>query len=590
MHIAVITTRSLEADPRTRASVMTLRQAGNKVTMVQATSPSMLGKTSADIEVPSRVPTGNTRMRRFVRGHQSVDVRRWVLTRNLSRAALSTGADAFLPTTGAMFSAAIAAASKSGGSVIRRPNQPDCGEVDLINLAPHRPDMAEPPAGSGVFHTEDDPRDDQIPTPGSHRGRKVVIAYRKTDSNPGKYLEEALRRSGATVRLETNAVDFDTVDEDTDFVVFVEGPYPALEISGGPSPCPVLLWAHHGEHHLFANIRLVKRYRADAVLLAHSWHMAPWFPVPVHRFPFGIPRELFDPSKVLADRSYDVGMVGAKLWGESGPYGRRQEIVAQLEEVFPPEKLGFGEMVSAAEMASLYNESRLIPNEGGTRHYPITMRVFESIAARAVLISDDLPGTDILFERDEHWLVLEEDVAAQATRLLGDIGRLQEIADAAHSRALHRHTYDHRVDELFSIAETTTPARSTKSGQDTAMSPLARVIDNDPEVQRVTHLGAPELAEQLPTREVLDALDTEPAKLAPAKMESVAIRAEDLSEYRDLLLAARRYIYTDGSARGLDEFLKEHHPDAEVESYDDVTRVDLMAEAYRILPHEVIQW
>src|SRR5690606_601628 len=109
------------------------------------------------------------------------------------------------------------------------------------------------------------------------------------------------------------------------------------------------------------------------------------------------------------------------------------------------------ENVKAKEMAALYEEARIIPNEGGTRHFPITMRVFEAIAARAVLITDDLPGTDLLFAPGKHYLVLEDDIVSQVRSVLSARDNAQKIADAAWEHAHGRHTSDHRVDELFEI-------------------------------------------------------------------------------------------------------------------------------------------
>lgn len=412
-----------------------------------------------------------------------------------------------------------------------------------------------------------------------------MIVYRKTDTNPGKYLEEALRRSGAEVRLETDGLDFDSVDPETAFILFVEGPYPALSIRGDAPGVPVLFWFHHGEHHLHTNLRLTDRYRADAVLMAHSWHLSHFVPAPVHRFPFGIPTELLDPSKPLAERRFDVAMVGAKLWG-GGPYGSRQAMVAALEAAFPTDRLGFGEMVTSEEMARLYEEARIIPNEGGTRHYPITMRVFEAIGAGAVLVTDDLPGTDLLFERDRHYVVLGPDIAAQVEGLLANMEGMQAMADAALAHARAFHTYDHRVDELFTIAadssKRTAPASSVRSE-------LAVLIDADAEVQRVAHVGAPELPDELQSRQVFDALELEADRMAPEKMETVAIRGDDVTHLTDVLRAARRYLYFDGAARGLEAFLVEEHPDAVVDRHGNLTRVDLLAESYRILPHEVVE-
>jgi hypothetical protein len=507
------------------------------------------------------------------------------LKNRLAGAAASTSAELFLPVSTNLMPAAIEAARRVGGAVMRTPYQPAAEDVDLIDLAPKRPDLAMPPSGAGPFHMPDDDRAPYRPEPGRYAGRKVLMAYRKTDSNPGKYLEEALRRAGVEVRLETNAVDFDTVDPDTDFILFVEGPYPAIDVTGHTPDIPILFWFHHGEHHLQANLRLVERYRADAALMAHSWHLAHWVQAPVHRFPFGIPVELLEGRKPLANRRFDVAMVGAKLW-EGGPYTRRQQIVAELEAAFPAERLGFAEKVPAREMAALYEEARVIPNEGGTRHFPITMRVFEAIAARAVLITDDLPGTDLLFEPGKHYLVLEDDIVSQVKSVLSDLDSAQRIADAAWEHAHGRHTYDHRVDELFEIAAGVTKRPVSIEQPKTE---LAALIDRDAEVQRVAHIGCPELFEELPSRQVFDALTLDSARLAPEKMETVAIRADDVSDYREVMRAARRYLYFEGKAAGLEEYLDEEQPQAEVQRSGNLIRVDLLAESYRVMPHEIVE-
>lgn len=566
-------------------TVVALERAGNSVTEVRVISSSAPRPEPGVVAVPSRVPVGGGKAGSLARRLQPSAWRQPNLTRRVAEAAAATSADLFLPVPTNLMGAAISAAERTGGAVMRTPYQPDAGGVDLVHLAPHSLERAQSPSGAGVFHTPSDPRRGYHPEPGRHAGRKVAIVYRKTDTNPGKYLEAALRRSGAEVRLETDGVDFDTVDPSTSFILFVEGPYPALNVRGETPDVPTLFWFHHGEHHLHANLRLTDRYRADAVLMAHSWHLAPYVPAPVHRFPFGIPTELLDASKPLVHRRYDVAMVGAKLWG-GGPYGSRQAMVAALGAAFGPERLGFGENVTSEEMARLYEEARIIPNEGGTRHYPITMRVFEAIGAGAVLVTDDLPGTDLLFERDRHYVVLGTDLAAQVESLLSNIEGMQAMSDAALGHARAFHTYDHRVDELFSLAaESTKRALPARPGR----SHLADLIDNDAEVQRVAQVGAPDLAEELSDRQVFDALVLDPARMAPGRMETVAMRTDDVSGDHDLLRAARRYLYFEGPADGLDRFLAAEHPDAIVERSGDLTRVDLVAESYRILPHEVVQ-
>ncbi len=232
----------------------------------------------------------------------------------------------------------------------------------------------------------------------------------------------------------------------------------------------------------------------------------------------------------------------------------------------------------------MYGDSRIVINEGGTRHYPITMRVLEAVGSGAVLLSDRLPGMEMILDEGSQYAVLTDDVVRDVNRLLGDPSSLQDIADSALERAMGLHTYDHRVDELFEIA-IRTEKRSISRADPT--STLARAIDDDVEVQRVAHLAAPDLVEELPDREVWDAAALTKERLGRGRMETVATRAEDLDGLEDFLLAARRYIYIEGSARGLRRFLASEAPQAKVEERDGITRVDLMAPSYRIMPFEV---
>ena len=518
-----------------------------------------------------------------IRGRKSSpDDRAAQLTSALASAAASTGADVYVPTDVRALPAAAKAAGETGGSVARSPKMSSPPEVDLIDLAPTHPEKAAPVAGWGPFHTPSDGRSPYTPEPDRHHGRKVILCYRRSEVNPGRYLEAGLIRSGAEVRVETEGIDLTSIDPNTAFVVFVEGPYPALDVRG-ETDAPVLFWFHHGEHHLHANTRLADRYRADAVLMAHSWHLAYWLPAPVHRFPFGVATELVDPRRPLIDRRYDVSMVGAKIRA-GGPYGRRQQLVSQLDAALPHDRLGFREQVSAQEMADLYGDARIVINEGGTRHFPITMRVLEAVGSGAVLLSDRLPGMEMLLEEGTQYEVLTQDVVADVRRLLERPSSLQRMSDFALGRAMGLHTYDHRADELFEIAANT---RKRAISPPPPRSPLADLIDRDVEVQRVAQVGAPELVMDLPDREIWDTATLGTERLGPGKMETVAIRAEDITGFEDVLRSARRYWYIDGAGRGLRRFLDSEAPDALVEEHQGMTRVDLMAPSYRIMPFEI---
>ncbi|MGA7227134.1 MAG: glycosyltransferase, partial [Acidimicrobiia bacterium] len=423
MKVTLVAPNDALNDPRAMVSRHYLERAGHEVSVVLPTPGVDLdGVYRAARPRPGLVSRLARRL--GARPEQPSDI-----ARRLAETAVATGGRIFIPTDPRALRASIDAAESVSGVVSRTPKMPSAGTIDLIDLAPSRPELAAPPAGLGRFHTPADHRTPYVPEPGRHSDRSVILCYRKSEVNPGRYLEEGLRRSGAKVRVETDSIDLGRIEPSTDLVVFVEGPYPSLAVTGSTS-VPVVFWFHHGEHHLHANLRLADRYQADAVLMAHSWHLAYWSPAPVHRFPFGIATELLDPSRPLSRRSYDVAMVGAKL-RSGGPYDRRQQLVASLEDSLPTGRLGFREQVSAEEMADLYADSRIVINEGGTRHYPITMRVLEAVGSGAVLLSDRLPGMEMLLEEGSQFALLGDDVVADVTGLLEDSTRMERMARSA---------------------------------------------------------------------------------------------------------------------------------------------------------------
>jgi hypothetical protein len=582
MHICLVARNRFHNDRHALSLYRALVAAGHVVSVVAVENRPATGL--VDMTVPNNVPVGLGPVGSALRRARPKSRREAGIIRRLSDAAAATGATTFVPTHPSAVAAAVGAARATSGTVLRQPQMECPPDVDLITIAPTRPDLAAPMSGFGSFQTPDDLRAPYAPAPNRHQGRKVILCYRKTDSNPGKYLESALRRSGAHVRLETEGIDLDQVDPETDLIVFIEGPYPALEVTG-TTEAATLFWAHHGEHHLHTNLRLANRYRADAVLLAHSWHLAPWFPAPIYRFPFGVATEVLDPSLRLEDRPFDVALVGAKLW-EGGPYGRRQQIVRELEASFPAHRLAFGEKVTADVMADMYAKARIVVNEGGTRHFPITMRVLEAVGSGAVLLSDHLPGMEMLLEPETEFAVLSPEVVKDVRELLSHPDAMQDMADRALTRSLGINTYDHRVDELFQIAAKVEKRDIPPIPELGAMAELLR---RDAEVQKVVELGAPELAGALPDREIWGATEISQHRLRPRNLEAAAVRQggdPDLME--KVLASARRYIYVDGPFDGLDEFVEDQHPNAVMSQHGSARRYDLLAEAYRIMPHEVV--
>jgi hypothetical protein len=294
----------------------------------------------------------------------------------------------------------------------------------------------------------------EVPAGDRHAGKRVTMCYQATDTNPGRYLRAAFERAGVEVDHRYPSVDLSTISEDTDAVLFIESPYPAVEVIGDTA-CPVLYWVHHGEHHLNQNLRLARRYQADAILLAHSWHLGYRFDVPMTRFPFGVPIEMIREAVPWQERGIDAAMIGAGFDVERDRYWRRRRIAQRAESVLGSERTRFEGGLMPAEVFATYGDSKVVFDEGGELHRPITMRVFEAMASGAALVTDAAPGLDQLFDSSTDFLALDIDDVVGS---MGLTTRAGEVAAAGMDRAIACHTYDHRVDEFFDAVKETSKA------------------------------------------------------------------------------------------------------------------------------------
>jgi glycosyltransferase involved in cell wall biosynthesis len=584
MRISLVAVGRYCNDPRARTLARSLDSVGHEVTIVASgRGPDRIEDGLPVQFVPTRYPRGRGKVGQILRRVQPLSMRTRLHHRRLAAAVRATAPDIIYPVSEAAVKVAAMAADGTKATVVRDPRWQHAGPRDLIDLAPRNPDLSVSPAGKGLpFLTPADKRPAYVPEPNRHAGMRIALCYRKTDTNPGKYLEAALIRAGIEVDLHTDTFDWQKAHDATDAVLFVEGPYPALKVLGENPGIPVLFWVHHGEHHIPTNLRLVERYGAHAVLLAHSWHLAHRFPVPVHRFTFGVAPELVDPSVPWPERKYAVSMVGGQLRRKGGTYAKRQQLVDGLEAAFGKKETAFVSNVTAQEMARYYAHAKTVINEGGTRHFPITMRVLEAVGSGAILITDDLPGTDLVIPREDY-LVLESDVVTQVKRALADPARMAKMAQDALEFAMGHRTYDHCVDDLIEVTKTIDVPAATPAPP--AKSAMADLIDEDVEVQRLAQFGLPDLAAELPGREIWDG-EERIDRLSPETVEGIVIGPGGANHLNRALQAARRYIYAAGEIAPIERYVNRELPDATCTRHGELLRVDLNAESYRIMPHE----
>ncbi len=566
MRVCVVARRDPTRDPHTTALVFSLRSVGHDVTIV-------CGGEGPDA-TPDGVPVQRVRPERpgaFRKALSRIGLGAPDVFTNAVRTAVAGVA----PDLAYPVRLEDLGLVPAGVMVARRPEWPSAADCDLIDVAPHDAAWSTAPAGPPLpFHLPGAETARATPALDRHRGVRVAVAGRVTPTNPSRYLIAAMERAGIEVTVLDGTLAWDRVPENAAAVVIVESPYPALRVSADRKQIPVLFWVHHGEHHLPANLRLVARYGADAVLLAHSWHLAHRFPVPVHRFPFAVAPEVFTGGVAFSSRGFTVAMVAAGLAAKSDRYGSRYRMSRSLEAAFG-ERAAFRYGLLPEEMAALYANSKIVLNDGGRRHLPITMRVFEALGTGALLLTEDLPGTDVLLTRGEHYLPLGEDAVAQVRRL-GSDPTATAIARAGHAHATQHHTYDHRVDDLLRIAAATEVRSDPESTP--AADPLTAAIAADVEVQTLSVFDA-EL--DLPDRVIRTGEDAA-RRLESGRTDAVVL-ASTRTDLESVVAGARRYVYATGtSAADVAAAVVHLHPAAEVTWRDGVMRADLHAPGYRM--------
>lgn len=460
MRVCFITTTSFDRDPRALAEANATRAVGHDVVGVSARGSGLDWVVSPG----RRSLLGRLTARS---GHQ-----------RLGSAAAATGAGLFVPVQPASIAIAAEAAGSRAGAYLNRPTWDPSDRNSILWRAPAEPGLSVPASG-------ETPRS-HVPGPpqaaSTFRG-PVTLVYRTSARTPGRYLEAAFRRAGVdTTHLET--LDWRVIPAESAAVVVVESPLPALAVHGSNPGVPVILWVHHGEHHVDGNVRLQRRYGASVVALAHSWHLAYRFHGLVERLPFAVAREITDPTfRAHSDRDFDVAFVGSS--SSDARYNRRDRLLDEARSRFGSDRVVIAHDIAPEQMMAFYRNARIVPDDGVGRHLPITMRFFEATGAGSLLLTRETPGMSLLLEPGAHYVVMDEDGLEQLEDLLAT--STEQVALAGHASVWEGHTYDTRVTELFGIIDRardlglSPPPPSEKpsglSGAVAAFSDAQRVLD-----------------------------------------------------------------------------------------------------------------
>lgn len=147
------------------------------------------------------------------------------------------------------------------------------------------------------------------------------------------------------------------------------------------------------------------------------------------------------------DRHYDVSYVGSFSTEEDN---RRRLLLEAVAERFPNGYIG---MAWPHDMARIYAQSKIVVNV--CVNADVNMRVFEAMAAGALLITDPAAGLEDLFTDREHLVVYRgrPELFDLIQYYLGHDEERARIAEQGRAEVLAKHTYRHRVDSMLRIAD-----------------------------------------------------------------------------------------------------------------------------------------
>ena len=279
--------------------------------------------------------------------------------------------------------------------------------------------------------------------------KSLLVVHPYTDYEPGRFLEDGLRKIGFKLSLFTHGVDFNLVNQNMyDAVLFIESPWrlpdPVLNIH--KVRIPRLYWVVHGESRIDFNVHKAREYRANYVLLANSTHLANRYGAPCYPLPMAVNPVYFPGKLPLAYRPYDISFIGnvePKVF-----YGERNALLEIIKHNFPQRNLYFKTGLYLERMGQIYGNSKIVFNWNYMNI--LTARPFEGMAAGALMLTNHAKGIEILGPNRWDYVVYRspEDLIDKINFYLANLPKAQKVASNGYKRVLTQHTYEHRAQEL----------------------------------------------------------------------------------------------------------------------------------------------
>lgn len=146
------------------------------------------------------------------------------------------------------------------------------------------------------------------------------------------------------------------------------------------------------------------------------------------------------------ERIYDVAFVG-RPQGDANP--RRRNLIDAIAQRFPNSRIC---QCWPDEMARVYAQAKIVVN--ACVNFDVNMRVFEAMAAGALLVTDQADGLEDLFDHGKHLIIYrnDEEVFDLIANYLRDDAARERIAENGRALVLFEHTYDRRLAQMLEAA------------------------------------------------------------------------------------------------------------------------------------------
>jgi glycosyltransferase involved in cell wall biosynthesis/SAM-dependent methyltransferase/Tfp pilus assembly protein PilF len=309
--------------------------------------------------------------------------------------------------------------------------------------------------------------------------RKLLLEYMASPITTGRYFEEAARE-----KLDVTTAGFRVPEKLLEAWGF-KAPIPAypphavyvplehsfaqvrtllpddyapdlyLWIDSGPKevpegieelPCPKI--AYLIDTHIAPEVRLEMARHFDVTFIAQKAQLD-WFRAAGVKNIFWLPLACSPRLHQVAtqDRTLDIAYVGS-LGEEEG--NRRRILMDRVREHYPNHFVG---RAWPHEMAEIYARAKIVVN--ACVYNDLNMRVFEGMAAGALVLTDEAEGLRDLFEDGRHVVVYhgEADLLEKIAWYLEHPEEREAIASAGQALVLREHTYSHRLEEMLHMTD-----------------------------------------------------------------------------------------------------------------------------------------